>query len=131
MESEERMPELQKLTSEKITSLNDDVIVEPFDRRQMFLPKVKLFLRGNLMLFLTMTGIIVGFALGFGIRELHPSKNALMWIGTQYLIKTNPIFFIENTDFLSMHNCLIYLSCLYKVFSINSSFISNNVDYKL
>ncbi|KAJ8309688.1 hypothetical protein KUTeg_011553 [Tegillarca granosa] len=35
----------------------------------------------NLLLILTLCGILVGFCIGFGIRELHPTEDALTWIG--------------------------------------------------
>lgn len=43
--------------------------------------KVVKFVKTNLMLILTFAGIILGFSSGFAIREIHPSKEALMWIG--------------------------------------------------
>jgi hypothetical protein len=38
-------------------------------------------LKQNAVLFLTLIGVVIGFALGFGIREAHPSSDALMWLG--------------------------------------------------
>lgn len=35
----------------------------------------------NLLLILTLCGILVGFCIGFGIRELQPTEDALTWIG--------------------------------------------------
>ncbi|KAK3580085.1 hypothetical protein CHS0354_001219 [Potamilus streckersoni] len=37
--------------------------------------------RKNLLLVLTMCGVVLGFALGFGIRETKPTTDQLMWIG--------------------------------------------------
>ncbi|KAK7484828.1 hypothetical protein BaRGS_00023871 [Batillaria attramentaria] len=39
------------------------------------------YLKENAVLLLTLIGVVLGFAIGFGIRELKPSKDALMWIG--------------------------------------------------
>lgn len=38
-------------------------------------------LQENAMLLLTLLGVVLGFALGFGVREARPSSDALMWIG--------------------------------------------------
>ena len=38
----------------------------------------------NLLFVLTIGGIVVGFAVGFGVRELKPSKEAITWIGKQF-----------------------------------------------
>ena len=38
-------------------------------------------LRDNLLLVLCMIGVVVGFVLGFGIRPLKPSEDAMLWIG--------------------------------------------------
>ncbi|KAK7090118.1 excitatory amino acid transporter 1-like [Littorina saxatilis] len=82
MNSEEKNAELEGLTKNNgVTSPNNDVIIEHFDPRKSLTPKLKLFLVANGMLILTCAGIILGFAIGFGVRELHPSKDALMWIG--------------------------------------------------
>lgn len=43
--------------------------------------KVVKFVKTNLMLILTFAGIILGFSSGFVIREIHPSTEALTWIG--------------------------------------------------
>ncbi|XP_046381640.1 excitatory amino acid transporter-like [Haliotis rufescens] len=65
--------ELQNLTADPFKG-------EP-SRKSAFLFKVKLFVRRDALLLLTIAGIVVGFGVGFGVRELHPSKDALMWIG--------------------------------------------------
>ncbi|XP_052066150.1 excitatory amino acid transporter 1-like isoform X1 [Mytilus californianus] len=39
------------------------------------------FIKTNLLVILTLIGVIVGFAIGISVRELHPSADALMWIG--------------------------------------------------
>lgn len=38
-------------------------------------------LKQNAVLFLTLIGVVLGFAVGFGVREAKPSSDALMWIG--------------------------------------------------
>lgn len=43
--------------------------------------KIKKWMLDNLLLVLTLVGVIFGFAVGFGFREMHPSEDALMWIG--------------------------------------------------
>ena len=35
----------------------------------------------NLLLFLTIFGVTVGFGIGFGVRPSNPSDTVLMWIG--------------------------------------------------
>lgn len=47
--------------------------------------KITKFIGDNLMLILTFAGILVGFSLGFGIREANPSKDALLWIGNTFI----------------------------------------------
>ncbi|XP_064635549.1 excitatory amino acid transporter-like [Lineus longissimus] len=48
-------------------------------------PKVKIdtctCLKDNLLLILTIVGIVLGFIIGFAIRPLEPSEDALMWLG--------------------------------------------------
>lgn len=39
------------------------------------------YLKQNAVLLLTLLGVVLGFAIGFGVRELNPSDDALMWIG--------------------------------------------------
>ena len=43
--------------------------------------RVKRFVRRDGLMLLILIGMVLGFAIGFGIRELNPSKDALMWIG--------------------------------------------------
>ena len=43
--------------------------------------RVLVHLRRNLLLLLTVLGVIVGFGIGFGVRPSKPSDTALMWIG--------------------------------------------------
>ncbi|KAK3104137.1 hypothetical protein FSP39_024686 [Pinctada imbricata] len=38
-------------------------------------------IKDNLLVLLTMVGVGLGFALGFGVRSLDPSKDAIMWLG--------------------------------------------------
>ncbi|KAL5004084.1 hypothetical protein ScPMuIL_017540 [Solemya velum] len=42
---------------------------------------VKGMIRNNLLMALTALGITVGFSLGFGLRELDPDYDALLWTG--------------------------------------------------
>ncbi|ESP04778.1 hypothetical protein LOTGIDRAFT_156002 [Lottia gigantea] len=42
--------------------------------------RFKIFFKDNALMLLNVLGIIIGLALGFGLREVHPSKDALMWI---------------------------------------------------
>ena len=41
----------------------------------------KSLMKENIVLFLTLAGVVLGFAIGFGVRELNPTADALMWIG--------------------------------------------------
>lgn len=43
--------------------------------------RCKFFIKSNLLVLLTLVGVIVGFVAGLGLKELHPSKDAVMWIG--------------------------------------------------
>ena len=45
-------------------------------------------LTDNLLFVLTIAGILVGFAVGFGVRELQPSEDVIMWIGNPYMTDT-------------------------------------------
>ncbi|XP_021366291.1 excitatory amino acid transporter 3-like, partial [Mizuhopecten yessoensis] len=42
---------------------------------------IRRWIKENLMITLTTAGIVIGFALGFGIREAKPSLEVLTWIG--------------------------------------------------
>ncbi|XP_021360035.1 excitatory amino acid transporter-like [Mizuhopecten yessoensis] len=42
---------------------------------------IRRWIKENLMITLTTAGIVLGFALGFGIREAKPSPEVLTWIG--------------------------------------------------
>ena len=42
---------------------------------------IKTTLKGNVLMILTLVGVALGFAIGFGIRPLNPSTDALLWIG--------------------------------------------------
>ncbi|KAL3846709.1 hypothetical protein ACJMK2_017676 [Sinanodonta woodiana] len=39
------------------------------------------FLKRNSLLLLTILGVVLGFALGFSVRETRPSETVLMWLG--------------------------------------------------
>ena len=87
MDPEDKIPELENLmdtngaASKNDGVVNDDVIVETFDAHRSLVPKLRIFLAANLLLILTCAGIVLGFVLGLAVRELQPSKDALMWIG--------------------------------------------------
>lgn len=49
--------------------------------------RCKLFIKSNLLVLLTLVGVIVGFVAGLGLRELNPSKDAVMWIGKFWQLK--------------------------------------------
>jgi len=38
-------------------------------------------LKENLLVVTTLLGAAVGFSIGFGVRSLQPSEDAIMWIG--------------------------------------------------
>ena len=42
---------------------------------------IKTTLRRNMLMMLTLVGVVIGFTIGFGIRPLNPSRDALLWIG--------------------------------------------------
>lgn len=43
--------------------------------------KIGLALRENLLLIMTLIGVVLGVGLGFAIRQADPSANSLMWLG--------------------------------------------------
>ena len=43
--------------------------------------KLKGVVTNNLLLFSTIAGVLVGFGLGFAIRETEPTEDTLMWVG--------------------------------------------------
>ena len=49
--------------------------------------RCKFFIKSNLLVLLTLVGVIVGFVAGLGLKELHPSKDAVMWIGKFWWLK--------------------------------------------
>ena len=66
-------------------SLTSGVMLERGDH-QTGVPKgccarMKTVIMENLLLVTTMTGVFLGFGVGFAVRETHPSESALMWIG--------------------------------------------------
>jgi hypothetical protein len=84
-----------------------------FKRGSVFLeepedaPKVKTdtctCLKDNLLLILTIVGIILGFIIGFAIRQLEPSEDAIMWLGEScenWLQKT--LNTVESADHLQI-----------------------------
>ena len=46
-----------------------------------FKEKVWIFLTNNALLLFTLIGVIVGFSLGFGLRQHDLSDSGLMWLG--------------------------------------------------
>lgn len=42
-------------------------------------------LKSNLLVTLTLFGAIIGFTIGFAVRSLQPTKDALMWIGESFI----------------------------------------------
>ena len=42
--------------------------------------------KNNLLVILTIVGVMFGLALGFGIREANLSDDAIMWIGKLFLL---------------------------------------------
>ena len=82
MTSDTKTAEMISLTTANgVTSAPSDVSVERADRDRPVRMRVKNFLLANLLLLLTCAGIVLGFVIGFSVRELSPSKDALMWLG--------------------------------------------------
>lgn len=48
--------------------------------------KIKTVLINNLLLVLTLVGVVMGFLIGFGARQTNPTENALMWLGMYYIL---------------------------------------------
>ena len=48
--------------------------------------KILAVLRDNALLFVTLCGVIVGFGLGFGLRQYDLSDSGMMWLGKASLI---------------------------------------------
>ena len=53
----------------------------PGSKCRRFITGTKRWMNENLLLVLTLVGVLLGFAVGFGFREANPSEDALMWIG--------------------------------------------------
>lgn len=45
------------------------------------LARIKTVIMNNLLLVLTLLGVVLGYFIGFGTRKTNPTKNALMWLG--------------------------------------------------
>ncbi|KAK6194908.1 hypothetical protein SNE40_000441 [Patella caerulea] len=58
---------------EENQSLNNSTITKP--------GKCISYFKNNMLMWLNIVGIILGLVVGFSIRPLHPSKDALLWIG--------------------------------------------------
>lgn len=41
-------------------------------------------IKRNLLVILTIVGVVVGLIVGFSVREANPSADAIMWIGRKY-----------------------------------------------
>ena len=50
-------------------------------QRDSCMQAIKAGIKKNMLLVLSIIGIVVGFTMGFAIRPLHPSADAIMWIG--------------------------------------------------
>ena len=42
---------------------------------------IKVSLKGNVLMIVTLVAVVIGFGVGFGIRPLHLSADTLIWIG--------------------------------------------------
>ncbi|VDN11423.1 unnamed protein product [Dibothriocephalus latus] len=60
--------------------------------------KCLLCLRDNVFTLVTLGGVGVGFALGFGVRAAKPSPEAVDWIGEFYLLLGDVLFSGLPTD---------------------------------
>ena len=49
------------------------------------------FMKDNIIMMLTFLAVVLGFAIGFGLREVDLSDDALTWIG-----RSNPIVYSIN-----------------------------------
>lgn len=67
-----------------MTQTNDDVAIDLGDiasiRDGRNFPCLQVF-RNNLLVILTVLGVIFGFIIGFGVRAASPSEDALIWTG--------------------------------------------------
>lgn len=70
------------MESDRLTTGEKVATEETIDSKcGLILYKIKKWMLDNLLLVLTLVGVILGFVVGFGFREAHPSEDALMWIG--------------------------------------------------
>ena len=63
--------------------------------------KVARAFRSNLLLLLTLIGVILGVGLGFAARTFEPSDDALMWLGktVSYVCSLScSLYFVYNVD---------------------------------
>ena len=118
MDPEDKIPELENLmdtngaASKNDGVVNDDVIVETFDAHRSLVPKLRIFLAANLLLILTCAGIVLGFVLGLAVRELQPSKDALMWIGWSSASCLSSVCLSVARSFCVSMSCLCLSVCL-------------------
>lgn len=66
--------------------------------------KCKTFINSNLLVILTLIGASFGFSVGFAIRGLHPTRDALMWMGLYYI----PIKYVLFKKLFYIEWCLLY-----------------------
>ena len=57
--------------------------------RKKFWRKLRSKIKENLLLLLTLCGVLVGFGLGFGLRRYELSDSGLMWLG-KYMYTFEP-----------------------------------------
>ena len=59
-----------------------------------FREKLLILLKDNALLFLTLIGVVVGFSLGFGLRQYDLSDSGLMWLGKRgcHVFPENELF---------------------------------------
>ncbi|XP_062605317.1 excitatory amino acid transporter 1-like [Saccostrea cucullata] len=50
-------------------------------KRGSCIPTIQRILRGQLLFVLTFLAVVLGFIIGFGIREVRPSTDVIQWIG--------------------------------------------------
>ncbi|XP_076454161.1 excitatory amino acid transporter-like [Babylonia areolata] len=81
MDTPQQRAEPNKPEAEAVMMTVVDVQSEPPMGRSSGASSCRTLLRENLVLLLTLVGVLLGFAIGFGVRELNPSEDTLMWIG--------------------------------------------------
>ncbi|XP_041347973.1 excitatory amino acid transporter 1-like [Gigantopelta aegis] len=64
-----------------LTKVPEEMIQIDDAHKTPYWTKVKGYLRKDALMYLILVGIVVGFGVGFGVRQLNPSKDAIMWMG--------------------------------------------------